>query len=157
MPRSRSRSREPGAGTHPENTIRGYKAYAPYPDFLVKKEVDNSSALKNPNVSDQAKQHAQQELDKYESGQGGPEEDRHASNVKRGLKAYVVFLMRVEWVAAGADADAETGQRIIPTLRIWGRSRPGINWRRWGSRLISRVISFPLCRSKYMLYTMHML
>ncbi|KAF7136769.1 hypothetical protein CNMCM5793_006238 [Aspergillus hiratsukae] len=70
MPRSRSRSREPGAGTHPENQIRGYKA-----------------ALKNPNVSEQAKQHAKQELEKYESGQGGPEDERHASNVKRGLKA----------------------------------------------------------------------
>ncbi|KAF7173752.1 hypothetical protein CNMCM5623_006004 [Aspergillus felis] len=70
--RSRSRSREPSEGRDPENVMRGYKA-----------------TLRNPNVSDQAKQHAQQELDRYESGQATStsEDERHASNVKRGLKA----------------------------------------------------------------------
>ncbi|EDP47341.1 hypothetical protein KXW98_008895 [Aspergillus fumigatus] len=72
MPRARSRSREPSEGRDPENVMRGYKA-----------------TLRNPNVSQQAKQHAQQELDRYESGYATSksEEDRHASNVKRGLKA----------------------------------------------------------------------
>ncbi|RHZ47007.1 Con-6 family protein [Aspergillus thermomutatus] len=64
------RSREPSEGRDPENVRRGYKA-----------------TLKNPNVSQQAKQHAQQELDRYEGGGGSSEDERHATNVKRGLKA----------------------------------------------------------------------
>ncbi|OJJ33261.1 hypothetical protein ASPWEDRAFT_174677 [Aspergillus wentii DTO 134E9] len=54
-----------------ENVARGYKA-----------------TLKNPNVSNQAKKHAKEELDKYESDQSSSEEEtRHTGNVKRGLKA----------------------------------------------------------------------
>ncbi|KAG2025254.1 hypothetical protein GB937_003016 [Aspergillus fischeri] len=78
--RSRSRSREPSEGRDPENVMRGYKAFA---------SSANPNTLRNPNVSQEAKQHAQQELDRYESGDATSksEEDRHASNVKRGLKA----------------------------------------------------------------------
>ncbi|BDD63885.1 hypothetical protein MPDQ_003955 [Monascus purpureus] len=58
--------REGGA---PENKARGYKA-----------------AMKNPHVSQQAKQHAQDELNQIESSTAGGQE-RHEGNVKRGLKA----------------------------------------------------------------------
>ncbi|KAJ5151677.1 hypothetical protein N7492_009972 [Penicillium capsulatum] len=56
-----------GQNTDPEHKLRGYKA-----------------ATHNPRVSDQARAHAQEEIDKFSSSQSG--EDLHASNVKRGLK-----------------------------------------------------------------------
>ncbi|EAW13433.1 Con-6 family protein [Aspergillus clavatus NRRL 1] len=70
-------------GAPPENVIRGYKAT----DQMLKTDQTTNSTLKNQRVSKQAKQHAQQELDKYESDQGPSGDERHASNVKRGLKA----------------------------------------------------------------------
>ncbi|GFF68538.1 hypothetical protein IFM47457_02098 [Aspergillus lentulus] len=56
--RSKPRSREPPPGTHQPDVMRGYKATA-----------------MNPNASDEARQHAQEQLDryldKYESAEGG--------------------------------------------------------------------------------------
>lgn len=42
-------------------------------------------AVKNARVSDQARAHAQEEIDKYEGAQS--DEERHEGNMKRGLKA----------------------------------------------------------------------
>lgn len=50
-----------------------------------RKKLTMLSAISNPNVSEPAKSHAREELDRYESEQS--DEDRHSGNVKRGLKA----------------------------------------------------------------------
>lgn len=43
--------------------------------------------MSNPNNSDEAKMHAQQELSRLEEHPQMSEDDRHAGNVKRGLTA----------------------------------------------------------------------
>lgn len=50
------------------------------------------SAMSNPNNSEQAKLHAQQELSKLEGQPQISEDERHAGNVKRGLTAYAIPL-----------------------------------------------------------------
>lgn len=67
--------------------------------------------MKNPHVSQQAKQHAQDELNQIESSTSG-EQERHEGNVKRGLKAYV-FLSLFP-LSSAVIADRCTEQQIIP-------------------------------------------
>lgn len=43
--------------------------------------------MHNPRVSEQAKQHAKEEMSRYSGEQS--DEERHEGNMKRGLKAYV--------------------------------------------------------------------
>lgn len=49
------------------------------------KKTNNISAISNPKVSEPAKSHAREELDRYGSEQS--DEERHEGNVKRGLRA----------------------------------------------------------------------
>ena len=48
--------------------------------------------MHNPRVSEGAKLHAQDELHDIESNEPESNEELHERNVKRGLKAYVLFL-----------------------------------------------------------------
>jgi hypothetical protein len=56
-----------------------------YFDTNHSSRIDRASH--NPRVSEQAREHAQQEADKLSNY--GSDEERHEENVKRGLKAYV--------------------------------------------------------------------
>lgn len=70
-----------------------------------------NSAMKNPHVSQQAKQHAQDELNQIESSTAGGQE-RHEGNVKRGLKAYVFPSLFP--LSSAVIADRRTEQLITP-------------------------------------------
>lgn len=47
--------------------------------------------MHNTRVSDQAKAHAQEEVERYSGEQS--DEERHEENMKRGLKAYVYTVL----------------------------------------------------------------
>lgn len=53
--------------------------------------MDRYSAIKNRNVSQEGRLHAEQELQRIQSNESTPSDDeaRHQRNVARGLKAYV--------------------------------------------------------------------
>lgn len=54
----------------------------------LRKLIIFDSSIANPNVSDQAREHAREELDQLQSHENASAgEGRHDANVKRGLKA----------------------------------------------------------------------
>lgn len=67
--------------------MRGYRASVPSLSSLQATANITNSAIKNPNNSDQAKMHAQQELAKHEGQPTTSGDERHEGNVKRGLTA----------------------------------------------------------------------